>query len=184
MISSKQASESANAPPGSITLGGETFLVHCPTKQDMAAILLECKKISRGKRAAKVVEFFREFKDMALSKELADLECPETTDEPGVQANAMLREVMEPAGAQFAAFLILRRAHPEITMARIRELVTADNAAAVGSDLLLASGLMALDPNSIGVNGSPLKPAEGTQPSTESSPSVTSAAPESSSTSP
>jgi hypothetical protein len=175
MISSTAASELANAPLGSIELGGQSYFVSCPTKQDMTSILLECKKLAGQRRSARVLELFREFQDYNLAKQMAADEDPEPANSNEAQAMALLREMGSLSGCLFAAGLILRRGNPDLTMARLRELITADNCAAVGSDLLESSGMVKIDPNSTGASGSPSKPAGGTQPSTESSPNVTSA---------
>lgn len=176
-MDTKTTNELANAPPGTIMLGGETFIVAQPNPGTMGAIGVECKKIAKAKRAALFLERFREFKDIELARQLASEECPEPDDTPQSLSETLQREMMAPDGCRFAAFLMLREHQPEITPAKLRELITADNAAAVGIDLLMASGLARAVPNSPGANGSPSKASETTQPSTSGSENPSCAAP-------
>jgi hypothetical protein len=137
----------ATGAPGSITLGGKTFIVNQPTEQDGAAIGLEIRKIAKRRKDAKFLELVREFKDVALAKTILAELC--TADE----SENLTAAVADAEGCAFIAFILIRKGDPSVTLAILRELITEDNAGVIGMELLEESGLGKAVPNSPGASG-------------------------------
>ncbi len=166
-LETRTANELATGSPGSIDLGGKTYLVAQPSPHDMSAILLEVKRLARKRYAARQVELFREFRDLATVKQLlaAELGDPESED-PKTVAAGIMDGCGDPAACRFIALVLLRHNHPDVTPELLRSLITDDNAAIVGMELLLASGLGRVLPNSPGASGSSSPAAAPTETTT------------------
>jgi hypothetical protein len=150
-LETKVANELATGAPGTITIGGRAFLVAQPEAPDLGAIGMELRRLAKVRRDAALLAYFREFKDLALAKELVTATLPAADDDLG----NFMGEAGTLDGARFVAFILLRKLDPDLSMEQVRQLVTADNAAAVGIELLIACGLGRAVPNSPGANGSP-----------------------------
>jgi len=145
----------ATAAPGSIFLCGNKYLVAQPTEQDMGAIFVEAAKIAKRQRNAKLVELVKDFKDYELAKKVLDETMPVLADE-AVQGIASINQALsDPEGVHWIAFILLRKLQPSITLADIKTLIPAENATAVGVELLFESGMGKAAPNSHGASGTP-----------------------------
>lgn len=140
----------ATGAPGTIQLGGETYLVAQPTEADMATIGMEARKLAKRRRDHKLMELYREFKDMAVVKDLLGSLLPPENDDAANLQDA----IMDPDGCRFAAFILLRRLQPDMTLAQLGTLIDESNATAVGMALLIESGLGKAAKNSPGGAGS------------------------------
>jgi soluble cytochrome b562 len=150
-LNTKTANELASGAPGTITLGGQAYLVAQPGQNEMTTIALEARKIAKRKRNDKLLELFREFKDYELAKKILADTMPGADDDAANIQDALT----DVEGCQWIAFVLLKKLQPTITMADIRQLITADTAPVVGIELLLESGLGRAVPNSPGASGSP-----------------------------
>ncbi len=145
----------ATGAPGSIILAGNKYIVAQPNDQDMGAIFVEAAKIAKRQRNNRLVELVKDFKDYDLAKKVLDETMPVLQDEAQQGIQSINQALSDPEGVHWIAFILLRKSHPTITLAEIKTLIPAENASAVGVELLFESGMGKAAPNSPGASGTP-----------------------------
>lgn len=161
------ANRLASGAPGSIRLGGKTYLVGQPTDNDHAALSEEfCKIVQRDRREV-LLKLMGEGHTLAQAKELQDelWPMPDPKTPEGLQHVSFSTE-----GCRALAYVLIRKEQPDVAAAELRAAIDEHNAAAIAGELLRECGLMGAAPNSVGGTGSiaPSGPTKTEQPSTAS----------------
>ncbi len=146
----KQVPENATAAPGSIELGGRTFLVSQPSPSDGLAVKKYIKK--RIQSPLSMYAALAASPDFALLPEKVRHELASEAGHLQMQGDVSLsnelfaEKLLEPDCCAFLAWMLIRKRHPDVTLEALRALITDDNAAAVCDDLLRESGMQGEGP--------------------------------------
>ncbi len=141
----KTTPENATAAPGSIELGGRTFLVAQHTPADVMALRKRLKKHVKDPLSM-YADLVSDPKFRRLPKKVRDTlaeEAGRLRMQGDVSLTADMAEDMlqEPRHCAFLAWLLIRKLHPDVTLEALADLITDDNAAAVYADLARESGM-------------------------------------------
>lgn len=133
--------DSPASGPGTIELGGKTYLVSKPTDSDIASIGDYVRKQAK-KIYNPVKSLLEDLKD--LPKDLQEVALKEAIrlKNDGEPPEQLLVDIMtSPLGARFLAYMLIRKNHPEVTLKDFETLITDDNCMEVYVDLDHASGM-------------------------------------------
>jgi hypothetical protein len=135
--------EAAAGGPGSIELAGRTYLVGQPNDQDFAAIRnrLRANLQNPIQAIAEDLKYLpRQYHDAAIKAAVA------LKAGGGAElTESYIRErLIEPDGASFLGWLMIRKHHPEVTLEDIRPHFTAETTSQILAKLYEASGLEAV----------------------------------------
>jgi hypothetical protein len=138
-----EKNEAAAGAPGTIELGGTTYLVAQPDDRTFAALNKHFREQMQNpiQAIADDLKYLPpEYRRMAIDAAVA------LKAGGGVEVSeAFIRErLMEPAGCAFLAWLLILPNHPEVTQEAVRAHVTPDNVMDTNARLFAASGMKAL----------------------------------------
>ncbi len=140
--------EDAAGAPGSITLGGKTFLVAAATDEVMMIVLRYLRKhvpspLDMYDRVASHPVFAKlpEATQQSLAEEAARKAINGNGDVPPEVYTDLL---MQAPGCRFLAWVLLRDAQPNLTLEQLDPLITEDTAPVVFLQLQRESGMEAL----------------------------------------
>ena len=136
------SNESIISPPGTIDLGGKTYLVSKPMEKDVFAVAMYAKKLAKRKYNP-IRETLDALQGLTASEEAKTaviLQAHRVQSSGEVPADAISDELMGPKGCAFYAWILIRKNHPEVTLEQLQALITEDNAVVVFADLDEASG--------------------------------------------
>lgn len=158
----KQLANAVTGAPGTISLGGKTYLVGQPTPDDMRAVA-----VFLGKRVKSPLQKLVDSPAWArLTEAQQDRLLARTMDvspdDVSVGGDDAMHILTSVDGCRFLAWLLIRKRHPEITAAEIAGAITEENAEQVFVDLDEASGILSLEKNSGGQPGSAATAPTGT----------------------
>jgi hypothetical protein len=151
-IETKTANQLATGAPGSIELGGETYLVSQPTKGDFVTLNKELEKIwkakNEGRKSSVIADIAQdlkllppEFQKMAMDSAM------EAVKDRSPTKHELSSILFEREGVAFWAWLLIRKTQPSIKLATIRAGITDDNLDQICGQLLEANGLKEASPN-------------------------------------
>jgi hypothetical protein len=148
----EKAGKLVQGAPGPVAVGGETFVVAQPTKADFVTLSKLLKKVWEQRQSATIARVSAELKDLPADvKEIAVRAAVGHRVSPD---NAALSELLLDAeGCAAWLWILARKHHPDLTLARARELVTDENVDDVCGQLLEAAELKDAAPNSAGRTG-------------------------------
>ncbi len=157
----------AVAAPGTIALGGKTYLVAQPTPQDLETVGRYLRKLLRNPLKALVAdieslpESIRAMAMDAAMKIQANPPTPKTKEEAAEACQALIQT---PEGFRFLLWTILRKNHPDLTLEQLKPLVTDANVDELAERLAEEAGLADLG-KSLGGGGSSTGSPPPTSPS-------------------
>ncbi len=162
--------EAVTGAPGTIDLGGQTYLVAQPTDEDFATLRshLKAKLDSPLKAIADDLKYLAPADRAEAIKAAVALK---TGGGAELTPQYVQEQLMQPPGAAFLAWLLVRRNHPDVKLDDVKAAVTGDNVLAVLADLKRASGMEAAAGGKVGgATGSapgagPTAPASTPRPS-------------------
>jgi hypothetical protein len=132
--------EAATGAPGTVELSGQTYLVGQPTDQDFATLRNHLRKSLQNPFQA-IAEDLKylppEYRAVAIEA------ATKLKAGGGVElTEAYIRErLMEPAGAAFLTWLLIRKNHPDVTLEQLRTHFTEATTQDILAKLYEASGL-------------------------------------------
>lgn len=135
-------SEAVVSEPGTINLGGTTYLVAKATDRDVFARVKNARK-SVLKTFNPIKEVLDSIKDLSVSEDqkTALLMQAHRIKASGEVPPDLVSDYMQsPKGLAFYAWLLIRKNHPEVTLESIQALITEVNAEDVFAELDEASG--------------------------------------------
>ena len=134
--------EALISAPGTITLGGKTYLVAKPSERDVFAIFHQARK-----EAKKAYNPFREVNEALDGLEVPIesrtallLQAHRVKISGEVPGDAATEWLTSPPGAAFYAWVLLRKQHPEVSLEAVRQTITDENCLDVFMELDEASG--------------------------------------------
>jgi hypothetical protein len=151
----EESNEAVANAPGTIELGGRTYLVSQPTDQTFAALhkFLRERQQSPIQAVADDLKYLPpEYRRMAIDAAVA----LKAGGGSGVTEEFARQQLMEPHGCAYLLYLLIRPEQPDTTLETIRALVTPDNVMDLYAKLHPAAGLAGLDAGKAnGRGGSP-----------------------------
>jgi len=142
-----ERNEAAAGAPGTITLGGQTYLVSPATVATFLTVRKHLMKLAQQRQAEAVSPLAAIKKDLeglspadravAIQAAVA-MAKPQSVE---VTEDLCAEFLFSAEGCRFVAWLHLRQNHPELTQQRLAELIDEDNAADVYLQLDEATGM-------------------------------------------
>lgn len=133
---------------GTVELGGQTYLVPQAGPADMMAVRRHLKKHVKGplQMYADLLKDpdFRRLPRKVREEVAKDAAGLRMRGEVALTVELAAEMLQEPEHCAFLAWVLIRKAHPDVTLERLRGLVTGDNAAEVFAELHEAAGLDSL----------------------------------------
>lgn len=143
----KTANQLATGAPGTIVLGGETYLVSQPTKQDFVTLRKHLAAMFRAKAESTYASMKADLVDMPPDiRAIAIAEIVKSNKrEP---TDSELEDLLlEKDGVAFWAWVLIRKTQPAVKLKTIRDAIDDGNVDGMIAELLDAGGLKAASPN-------------------------------------
>lgn len=152
-VEQKTANQLATGAPGTISLGGEVYLVGQPTPADFVTLRKRLRELWKAEHQNTLAAVTQEL--AGIPKEyhgviLAEAVKAKPSTEPSNEA--LLALLMQEAGCRFWTWLLLRKHAPALTQTQVAELVTAGNVDQVLADLFEAGGMAQIESEGAGKN--------------------------------
>lgn len=137
--------QSITGGPGTLTLGGTTYLVGQPTEKDMGAIAAFLKQHAKSPVAALQDDpDFKLLPEDEQRQKLLEAARQKFDQNLPYAGPSILDALTSLHGVRFMAWILIRKAHPEVALEEISCHVTDDNRVAISVQLDIASGMAAL----------------------------------------
>ncbi len=140
--------EATSGAPGTITLGGQEWLVAQATDSDLMAVRKRLMKEAKDPLGM-YAELLKHPHWRTLPKKVRDEIAKEAGQKAAAKEKVLTPEMatnllMEPDGCRFFAWVLLRKMHPDLRLEQLTEWITEDNAPDVFAKLSRESGMDAL----------------------------------------
>jgi hypothetical protein len=150
------ANDLASGAPGTLELEGKTYLVAQPTKSDWIALKKHLAKIREKEQKSYLARIVEEVKglDPEVQKVAIQAAVQVRKDDKEISSDALSSMILEPEGMRFWVWKLARKHHPELTLECVSKLITEENVNDVAAEMLGATSMRDVDPNSSGGTGS------------------------------
>jgi len=145
----------ATGAPGVLHLGDATYQVSQPTEADMVSVAFEVFKGLRRRRDRERLEYVKAVAGAgaeaikAIMAEFKQEDAEDTSAQNLLRMNPVdfMEGLQDPDGCAMLAWVLIRKSHPEVSLASVRAQVTERNVAQVLLELLTESRLGELRKN-------------------------------------
>lgn len=138
----ENSNEAIVSPPGTIELGGKTYLVSKPTEKDIFSVAMYAKKLAKRKYnpIRETLDALAGLQASEEAKTAVILQAHRVQSSGEIPADAISEELMGAKGCAFYAWVLIRKNHPEVTLEQLQDLINEDNSIMVFADLDEVSG--------------------------------------------